>query len=63
MLYYLTGMATERSAVLAYNLLHEGVSELGEAAVADTIVRARSAARSRPTTPSTRCPREGWRRS
>ena len=38
MLYYLTGMATERSAVLAYNLLHEGVSELGEAAVAETIV-------------------------
>ncbi len=38
MLYYLTGMATERSAVLAYNLLHEGVSELGETAVADTIV-------------------------
>jgi hypothetical protein len=38
MLYYLTGMATERSAVLAYNLLHEGVVELGEHAVADTIV-------------------------
>jgi hypothetical protein len=38
MLYYLTGMSTERSAVLAYNLLHEGVSELGETAVADTIV-------------------------
>lgn len=38
MLYYLTGMATERSAVLAYNLLHDGVSELGEAAVCDTIV-------------------------
>ena len=38
MLYYLTGMSTERSAVLAYNLLHEGVTELGETAVADTIV-------------------------
>ena len=38
MLYYLTGMATERSAVLAYNLLHDGVSELGETAVAETIV-------------------------
>ena len=33
MLYYLTGMATERSAVLAYNLLHDGVVELGEDAV------------------------------
>ena len=30
MLYYLTGMATERSAVLAYNLLHDGVIEIGE---------------------------------
>ncbi|WP_232819895.1 GTP-binding protein LepA [Nocardioides allogilvus] len=38
MLYYLTGMATERSAVLAYNLLHDGVRELGETAVSDTIV-------------------------
>lgn len=38
MLYYLTGMATERSAVLAYNLLHDGVQELGETAVADTII-------------------------
>ena len=32
MLYYLTGMATERSAVLAYNLLHDGVVEMGESA-------------------------------
>jgi hypothetical protein len=38
MLYYLTGMATERSAVLAYNLLHEGVRELGEHAVSDTVI-------------------------
>lgn len=38
MLYYLTGMATERSAVLAYNLLHDGVRELGELAVSDTVV-------------------------
>lgn len=38
MLYYLTGMATERSAVLAYNLLHDGVTELGETAVAATVV-------------------------
>lgn len=38
MLYYLTGMATERSAVLAYNRLHDGLTELGETAAAETIV-------------------------
>jgi hypothetical protein len=38
MLYYLTGMATERSAVLAYNLLHRGTLELGELAVANTVI-------------------------
>lgn len=38
MLYYLTGMSTERSAVLAYNLLYDGVRELGETAVAETVV-------------------------
>lgn len=38
MLYYLTGMATERSAVLAYNLLHDGVVELGEQAIARTVI-------------------------
>lgn len=38
MLYYLTGMATERSAVLAYNLLHDGVRELGEEAIAQTVI-------------------------
>ncbi|GAA4369564.1 GTP-binding protein LepA [Nocardioides caricicola] len=38
MLYYLTGMATERSAVLAYNLLHTGVAELGERAIAQTVI-------------------------
>ena len=38
MLYYLTGMATERSAVLAYNLLHDGVVELGESAIAQTVI-------------------------
>lgn len=38
MLYYLTGMATERSAVLAYNLLHEGTIEVGEPAIAHTVV-------------------------
>lgn len=38
MLYYLTGMSTERSAVLAYNLLHDGIEDLGERAVARTII-------------------------
>lgn len=38
MLYYLTGMATERSAVLAYNLLHRGTLEMGEDAIADTVI-------------------------
>src|SRR5690606_39475055 len=42
MLYYLTGMATERSAVLAYNLLHDGVAELGEDAVAQTVIDRKS---------------------
>ena len=38
MLYYLTGMATERSAVLAYNLLHAGVLEMDERAIAHTVI-------------------------
>lgn len=38
MLYYLTGMATERSAVVAYNLMHDGVIESGERAVAETVI-------------------------
>lgn len=38
MLYYLTGLATERSAVLAYNKLHAGLRELGERAIAATVV-------------------------
>jgi hypothetical protein len=38
MLYYLTGMATERSAVLAYNVLHDGTVSMGEDAVAQTII-------------------------
>lgn len=38
MLYYLTGMATERSAVLAYNLLHDGVMEMGEVGIAKTVI-------------------------
>jgi hypothetical protein len=38
MLYYLTGQATERSAVLAYRLLRDGLLDLGETAVAETVV-------------------------
>ena len=38
MLYYLTGMATEKSAVLAYNRLYDGFAELGEDALAATVV-------------------------
>jgi hypothetical protein len=38
MLYYLTGMATERSAVIAYNLLHQGMLSLGETGIAETVV-------------------------
>jgi hypothetical protein len=38
MLYYLTGLATERSAVLAYNKLHAGLVEIGERAIAATVV-------------------------
>jgi hypothetical protein len=38
MLYYLTGMATERSAVLAYNMLHRGTLDMGEHAIADTVI-------------------------
>ena len=40
MLYYLTGVATERSAVLAYNLLHAGLVEMGERGLAHTAVGA-----------------------
>ncbi len=39
MLYYLTGVATERSAVLAYNMLYDGILELGEDGVAHTAIR------------------------
>jgi hypothetical protein len=38
LLYYLTGMATERSAVLAYNRLYDGLVEMGETAVYETVV-------------------------
>jgi hypothetical protein len=38
MLYYLTGMTTERSALLAYHRLHDGLVDMGERAAADTII-------------------------
>ena len=38
MLYYVTGMATERSAVLAYNFFHDGVMDMGELGVARTVI-------------------------
>jgi len=38
MLYYLTGMSTERSAVLAYNVLHDGTIEMGEDGIAQTVI-------------------------
>ncbi len=38
MLYYLTGVATERSAVLAYNMLYDGIIELGEEGVARSAI-------------------------
>lgn len=38
LLYYLTGASTERQAVLAYNVIHDGMTELGEPAIAETII-------------------------
>lgn len=38
MLYYLTGLSTERSAVIAYNRLHDGLLATGEPAAAHTVV-------------------------
>ncbi|QDP95547.1 GTP-binding protein LepA [Microlunatus elymi] len=38
LLYYLTGASTERQAVLAYNQLNEGLNEMGERAIAETII-------------------------
>ncbi len=38
LLYYLTGASTERQAVLAYNVLNDGMRGLGETAIADTII-------------------------
>jgi hypothetical protein len=38
LLYYLTGTATERAAVVAYSRLHDGLREMGERAIADTVI-------------------------
>lgn len=38
LLYYLTGATTEKSAVLAYSRLHNGLLDAGESAVARTII-------------------------
>ena len=38
MLYYLTGMTTERTALLAYHRLHDGLVAIGEHAVAQTVI-------------------------
>lgn len=38
LLYYLTGASTERQAVLAYNVLHRAMLEMGEDAVANTLI-------------------------
>lgn len=38
LLYYLTGAATEKSAVLAYSSLVEGLDRVGEKAISETIV-------------------------
>lgn len=38
LLYYLTGAATERSAVIAYNAMSGGLAEMGEHAVARTVI-------------------------
>ena len=39
MLFYLSGAATERQAVLAYNSFGDGLEELGEDAVVESIIR------------------------
>lgn len=38
LLYFLTGASTERQAVLAYNQINSGMRELGEDAIAETII-------------------------
>ena len=38
LLYYLTGASTERQAVLAYNPINDGLKEIGETAISETII-------------------------
>ena len=38
LLYFLTGASTERQAVLAYNQINAGMREMGESAIAETII-------------------------
>jgi hypothetical protein len=38
LLYYLTGAATERSAVIAYSRLLDGLGAMGERAIAETVI-------------------------
>ncbi len=38
LIYYLTGAATERSAIEAYTRLHKGLADMGEVALAETVV-------------------------
>jgi hypothetical protein len=38
LLYFLTGASTERQAVLAYNQINDGMKELGETAISETII-------------------------
>jgi hypothetical protein len=38
LLYYLTGASTERQAVLAYNRINDGLRQIGEPAISETII-------------------------
>lgn len=38
LLYFFTGAATERSAVLAYNAMNDGLREMGEHAISSTVI-------------------------
>lgn len=40
LLYYLTGAATEKSAMMAYQAMSDGLGEMGESAVKNTVVDA-----------------------
>ena len=38
LLYFLTGASTERQAVIAYNKINDGLKEIGESAISETII-------------------------